>query len=106
GVDRGRFGRNIAVGGGGNNNFNGANNAGNGNNFNNVNIGGNNFNGVNNSSSLQNVPAQQTAQQIDPDEQMIMIEAERQHYKSIGDPTAEILPPTPLTPPNATAPTP
>lgn len=86
-----RFGRNSAVGGGGDNNFNGANN------------GGNNFN---NDSNLRSVPTRQPEQQIDPDAQIIMIEAARQQYKNQGDQgAADILPPTELTPQGATSPT-
>jgi hypothetical protein len=66
----GRFGRNSAVGGGGNNNFNGANN----------------------DSNLRSVPTRQPEQQIDPDQQIIMIEAERELHKNDSD-----YPPLPLT---------
>jgi hypothetical protein len=36
---------------------------------------------------------------MSPEEQIIMIEAQRQQYQSVGDPIAKILPPTELTPP-------
>ncbi len=75
----GRFGRNSAVGIGGNN-FNGANN------------------GANDGSNLRSMPTRQELPQIDPDQQIIMIEAQRQQLKNAGDPTANIFPITELTP--------
>jgi hypothetical protein len=36
---------------------------------------------------------------VDPAAQTVMIEVQRAQYKSVGDPTAQILPPTELTPP-------
>jgi hypothetical protein len=79
----GRFGRNFVVGSGGNN-FNGSNG------------------GANNGSNLRNMPTRQELPQIDPDQQVIMIEAQRELHK--GDPDYPPLPITELTPSDAVGP--
>jgi hypothetical protein len=79
----GRFGHSSGVATGGNN-FNGANN-----------------NGVNIGSGLQSAQ-QQPVQQIDPDVQTVMIEANRELHKN--DPNYAPLPITELTPADATGP--
>ncbi|HEY3930962.1 MAG TPA: hypothetical protein VGM58_01180 [Verrucomicrobiae bacterium] len=84
----GRFGRNFAIGNNGNNS-NGGNNGG-------------NFNGANNGSNLRSVPTRQEVPQIDPDQQIIMIEAQRELHK--GDPDYPPLPITELTPDDAAGP--
>ena len=83
----GRLGRNFVLGNGGND-FNGANN-------------GANY-GSNNGSNLRNMPTQQPVQQIDPDQQIIMIEAQRELHKN--DPSYPPLPITEMTPSDATGP--
>jgi len=83
-----RPGRNFVLGSGGNN-FNGAN------------YGSNN--GANYGSNLRGMPTeQQPVQQIDPDQQIIMIEAQRELHKN--DPNYAPLPLTPMTPSDATGP--
>ncbi|MGH7953205.1 MAG: hypothetical protein ACREFE_14995 [Limisphaerales bacterium] len=54
---------------------------------------------LNNYSSQQ----QQQQQRLTPEEQVLMIEAERAHYRDIGSPVANLLPPTELTPQNTPA---
>jgi hypothetical protein len=79
-----RQGRNFVIGSG-RNNFNGVNN------------------GANNGSNLQGMPTQQQQmQQIDPDQQVIMIEAQRQLHQNDSD--SALLPITPMTPPDAVGP--
>lgn len=66
--------------------------------------------GLNSSSNLKTVPTRigftSDGPPVDPAIQTIMIEAQREQYKSEGDPTAIILPPTELTPPEDGGPTP
>jgi hypothetical protein len=72
--------------------------AGNGNNGNNN--GGDNS-GTDNGLNLRNIPTrtyQPEASTMTPEEQVIMIEAQRQKYQAEGNPMAKILPPTVMTP--------
>jgi len=86
----GRLGRNFIIGNS-DNNFNGANN-------------GANY-GSNNGSNLRSMPTQQPVQQMDPDQQIILIEANRIATQSQVD-RGEMppLPITEMTPSGATGP--
>jgi hypothetical protein len=88
-----RFGPNGANG---SNPFNGGGNFGGHNPA--ANPGGNPNNAANNASPSGTAPAHSTFS-MTPEEQVIMIEAQRQQYQNEGDPTARIMPTTELTPP-------
>ena len=54
--------------------------------------------------NVQGVQPQSAAlSNLTPEEQMIIIEAQREHAKSTANPVSRILPPTPLSPPNPNA---
>ena len=67
--------------------------------------GGNNPGGLGNGLNFGNSPThassliQQPSSGLTEEQQIIMIEAQREQFKSAGDPTAALLPPTEMTPP-------
>jgi hypothetical protein len=56
--------------------------------------------------TVQNVQPQSSGADLTPEEQMILIEAQREHAKGKGDPVSAIFPPTPLSAPTPHAPAP